>query len=46
MPAALSAEESTFIIGAQANLWTEYIPSVEQMQYMAYPRTFALAEVL
>ena len=33
------------VLGVQANLWTEYIPTPEQAEYMLYPRAFALAEV-
>ncbi|MBT8335218.1 MAG: beta-N-acetylhexosaminidase [Gemmatimonadetes bacterium] len=34
------------ILGAQANLWTEYIPTPQKAEYMAYPRAVALAEVV
>ncbi|MFZ4775059.1 MAG: beta-N-acetylhexosaminidase [Terrimicrobiaceae bacterium] len=34
------------IMGAQGQLWSEYIPSVEHLDYMAFPRACALAEVL
>jgi hexosaminidase len=44
VPRGLSAEEETYIIGVQGNLWTEFISSVEHLEYMAYPRTFAVAE--
>jgi hexosaminidase len=44
-PAVLSAEEKTRILGPQANLWTEYIADVRQVEYMLFPRLFALAEV-
>lgn len=33
------------ILGVQANLWTEYMPTTYQVEYMAYPRAIALAEV-
>jgi hexosaminidase len=33
------------VMGVQANLWTEYMPSEAQMDYMLYPRLYALAEV-
>ena len=33
-------------MGAQANLWTEYIPTTQQVEYMVLPRMSALAEVL
>ena len=38
-------EGHKYIIGAQANLWTEYIPNFRQVQYMVLPRMDALAEV-
>lgn len=44
VPASLSADEQKYIIGAQANLWTEYIPSLAQAEYMILPRIDALAE--
>lgn len=44
VPEGLSPEEQKYIIGAQANLWTEYIPSLSQAQYMILPRLDALAE--
>jgi hexosaminidase len=34
------------ILGAQAQLWTEYMPDAKQVEYMAFPRLCALAEVL
>ena len=45
-PAELSAEEKKFILGAQANVWTEYIPTTSHIEYMIMPRMAALAEVL
>jgi len=45
-PAALSKEEAKYILGAQGNLWTEYISSQEHVEYMALPRMAALAEVV
>ena len=45
LPAALTPEEAAHIIGVQANLWTEYIPTFAQVQYMELPRMAALAEV-
>jgi hexosaminidase len=44
-PAGLTPEERAHIIGVQANLWTEYIATVEHLDYMALPRMGALAEV-
>ncbi len=46
VPAGLTLEQGLHILGGQANLWTEYIPSTEHVEYMAYPRMIALAEVL
>jgi hexosaminidase len=46
IPAELTAEEAKYIIGAQANVWTEYLPTPELVEYMAYPRALALAEVV
>lgn len=45
MPASLSDAEKKFIIGAQANLWTEYVPTFKHAQYMVLPRIAALCEV-
>jgi hexosaminidase len=44
MPAELTPDEQKYILGVQGNVWTEYIPTTEQMEYMAYPRMFAIAE--
>ena len=41
----LTPEEAKHIIGVQANLWTEYIPTYSQAEYMSVPRQAALAEV-
>ncbi|RAI99373.1 hexosaminidase [Chitinophaga skermanii] len=46
IPKELSNNEKKYIKGAQANLWTEYILSSSQAEYMEYPRATALAEVL
>lgn len=37
VPSSLTPEEAKYIIGAQANLWTEYIPTFSQVQYMELP---------
>lgn len=44
-PPVLTAEESKHILGAQGNVWTEYIKTPEMVEYMSYPRAIALAEV-
>jgi hexosaminidase len=46
VPAELSKEEESYILGAQANVWTEYILNEKHVEYMAMPRMAALAEVL
>ncbi len=45
VPDVLSAEEAKHILGAQGNVWTEYILGQGQVEYMAIPRMAALAEV-
>ncbi|MEG2819728.1 MAG: glycoside hydrolase family 20 protein [Muribaculaceae bacterium] len=45
VPTELTAEEAKYIIGVQANLWTEYILNFKQVQYMVLPRMAALCEV-
>lgn len=44
VPEGLTPEEQKYIIGAQANLWTEYIPTFSQVEYMVLPHMGALAE--
>jgi len=46
IPEALPASQHHFILGAQANVWTEYITTQEQLEYMIFPRLCALAEVV
>jgi len=45
IPAELSGEQAARVLGTQGNIWTEYIPTGEHVEYMAYPRGSALAEV-
>ena len=45
VPAELSDEEKKHILGAQANLWTEYIGEDWLVEYMVLPRMAALSEV-
>jgi hexosaminidase len=45
IPTELTPEEARRILGAQGQLWTEYIPTPEHLEYMAFPRLVALAEV-
>ncbi|MBS1503749.1 MAG: family 20 glycosylhydrolase, partial [Bacteroidetes bacterium] len=44
-PAVLTPDQQKFIIGVQANLWSEYIPTGAKAEYMYYPRVLALSEV-
>ncbi|MGO8671785.1 MAG: beta-N-acetylhexosaminidase [Capsulimonadaceae bacterium] len=46
IPAALPASFAGHILGAQAQHWSEYIPTPAQLEYMAFPRLCALAEVV
>ncbi|QTE22445.1 beta-N-acetylhexosaminidase [Polaribacter cellanae] len=46
IPEELTKEEEKYVLGAQGNLWTEYIPTEDQAEYMAFPRAIALAEVV
>jgi hexosaminidase len=43
-PSELTPEEQKYILGIQGNVWTEYIPTPQHMEYMAFPRAFAIAE--
>lgn len=45
VPASLTAEQAKLVYGVQGNLWAEYIPTPEHVEYMIYPRMLALAEV-
>jgi len=46
VPLGLTADEAKHILGAQGNVWTEYITTPQQVEYMAIPRMLALSEVL
>ena len=43
--AGISPEDQKYVIGAQANLWTEYIPTFSQVEYMIMPRIDAVADI-
>ncbi|HVW94576.1 MAG TPA: family 20 glycosylhydrolase [Mucilaginibacter sp.] len=45
VPKSLTDDEKKYIIGAQGNLWTEYVPTFAKLQYQIFPRMFALSEV-
>ena len=42
----LEDEYKHYILGGQANLWTEYLPNIQAVEYNAYPRLVAMSEVL
>lgn len=46
IPKELTEEESQYVLGAQGNIWTEYMPDEKQVEYMAFPRMIALSEVV
>lgn len=46
IPTALHTDERKFILGGQANIWTEYIPDFKQVEYMLLPRLCALSEIV
>ena len=41
----IEAEKAKLIHGIQGNLWVEYIPTEEMVEYMIYPRILAIAEI-
>ena len=46
IPDALTPKEAEFVLGGQANVWTEYISNFNQVEYMVYPRAIALMQSL
>ncbi len=46
VPDELTAAEARHILGAQANVWTEYMTTEDHVEYMVFPRMFALSEVV
>ncbi len=46
VPKGMSEEDAQYVLGAQANLWTEYITNSSKAAYMLFPRMSALSEVL
>ena len=45
IPDSLTSDQAAHILGAQANLWTEYLKTPSAVEYMVWPRALALAEV-
>ena len=46
IPPGMHDEIVDHFLGAQGQLWTEYMPNMEHVEYMAFPRMTALSEVL
>jgi hexosaminidase len=46
VPKELNDEEAKYVLGAQGNVWTEYIANNSKLEYMIFPRMSALSEVL
>ena len=46
VPKELNEQEAKFVLGAQGNVWTEYIGNMSLLEYMVFPRMSALSEVL
>ncbi|WP_242923246.1 glycoside hydrolase family 20 protein [Pontibacter liquoris] len=46
IPKELTAEQAKYVLGAQANVWTEYMSNTAKVEYQIFPRMSALSEVL
>ncbi len=46
VPASYSEDEARHVLGAQANVWTEYMKTPQKVEYMVFPRLLALSEVV
>ena len=46
IPRELEGDAARFVIGAQANVWTEYMKSDSHAEYMIFPRLLAMSEVV
>ncbi len=46
IPKELNAVQAKYVLGAQANVWTEYITNISKIEYQIFPRMLALSEVL
>ena len=42
---SLTVEEAAHFLGVQGNIWTEFIPTEEHLEYMVFPRALAIAEI-
>ena len=46
IPKELKPDEAKFVLGAQGNVWTEYIGNETKLEYMIFPRMSALSDIL
>ena len=46
IPEELNEEETKYVLGVQGNIWTEYMKTSKQVEYMAFPRILAMSEVV
>ncbi|GLQ48850.1 beta-N-acetylhexosaminidase [Dyella flava] len=46
IPATLSAAQAVHVLGAQANVWTEHLPSMQHVEHAVFPRMDALSEIV
>ena len=46
IPVELDSNDAKYVLGAQANVWAEFIQTVQQVEYMVLPRMLALSEVV
>jgi len=46
IPDELNEQEAKYVLGAQGNIWTEYMKTSEHVEYMAFPRVLAMSEVV
>ena len=46
VPKELKSSEAHYVLGAQGNVWTEYMANPQKVEYMIFPRMSALSEVL
>lgn len=45
VPAGLSDAQKSLVWGVQCNVWTEWIPTMQRMEYMVFPRMMAVSEI-
>jgi hexosaminidase len=44
-PSSLTTQQQSYILGVQANMWTEYMPTANKVEYMLLPRLLAVSEI-